>query len=303
MKKHTRLIYRNKLLIAVAILALGGISEIYLRYYWGFCNAILYNESDKFEYIAKPNQNRFRFRHHILYNKYSMRSDSLKSSDKIRILGFGDSVLNGGVQIDQDFLATNIIEQNLENMDARCFNISCGSWGPDNCFAYLKEYGDFNANLIFLVVSSHDSYDNMNFEKIVNIHPNYPSKQYKSAIYELFDRYAIPRIFDKKMEGDHIVKGTVFNSGFYSFYLFSKEKEIPFLIYLHPDKREMKEKKYNEQGDRIIRFCEEYSIPILQGIEYENETLFRDEIHLNEQGQRILGNALLAEIKRLLSLY
>jgi hypothetical protein len=78
--------------------------ETYLRYYWGFCDAVLTQESDKFEYIAQPDQNRFRFRKHVRYNEYSMRSGRLKSSDSIRILGFGDSVLNGGVQTEQDSL-------------------------------------------------------------------------------------------------------------------------------------------------------------------------------------------------------
>ncbi|MDR2410698.1 MAG: hypothetical protein LBE13_21660 [Bacteroidales bacterium] len=283
--------------------------ETYLRYYWGFCDAVLTQESDKFEYIAQPDQNRFRFRKHVRYNEYSMRSGSLKSSDSIRILGFGDSVLNGGVQTEQDSLATEIaqyaINQHIIKGGGviRCLNISYGSWAPDNCFAYMKEYGDFNANLIFLVVSSHDAYDNMNFQKVVDIHPSYPSGQYLSAIYELIDRYLIPRIFTKKKEeSDHIVKGNIFNSGFLSFYHYTQENDIPFFIYLHPDKKEMQERKYDYQGDEIIKFCESNNISLLKGIEYEDESCYRDGIHLNEHGQRILAKILLHKIKVLLNL-
>jgi hypothetical protein len=229
-----------------------------------------------------------------------MRSDSPKSSDSIRILGFGDSVLNGGVQTEQDSLATSFIEANLSqkySKNIRCFNISYGSWAPDNCFAYMKEYGDFNADLIFLVVSSHDAYDNMDFQKIVDVHPSYPSKQYFVAIHELIDRYLIPRIFTKKQEEfDHIVKGNVFNSGFFAFYHYTQENGIPFFIYLHPDRKEMQERKYDYQGDEIIKFCKANNIPLLKGIEYENESCYRDGIHLNEHGQRILANILLSEI-------
>jgi hypothetical protein len=297
---------KKKIIIGIVILIILAASiEIYLRCYWGFCDTVLTQESDKFEYIAQANQNRFRFRKHVRYNEYSMRSDSLKSSDSIRILGFGDSVLNGGVQTEQDSLATSLIENELTqeySKSIRCFNISYGSWGADNCYAYLKEKGDFDADLIFLVVSSHDAYDNMDFQKVVDVHPSFPSKQYKFAIYELIDRYVLPRILQKKDMGDHIVKGNVFNSGFLSFYNYSQERGIPFFIYLHPDKKEIQEGKYDEQGDKIIEFCTENNIQLLKGIEYENESLLRDIIHLNEHGQGILANVLLPEIKRLLDL-
>lgn len=36
-------------------------------------------------------------------------------------------------------------------------NISAGSWGPDNCAAYLKHYGLFGAKAMSLLVSSHDA--------------------------------------------------------------------------------------------------------------------------------------------------
>jgi hypothetical protein len=165
---------------------------------------VLTQESDKFENIAQPNQNRFRFRRNIRYNEYSMRSDRLRTSDSLGILGFGDSVLNGGVQTEQDSLATYLIENYINQKhitdiqasdfistcymllitgrdEIRCLNISYGSWEPDNCFVYIKEYRDFDAGLIFLVVNSHDRYDNIDFQKVVDVHLNYPYKQYVSA--------------------------------------------------------------------------------------------------------------------------
>jgi hypothetical protein len=259
-------------------------------------------ESNKFEYIAQPNQNRFRFRKHVRYNEYSMRSDSINSTDKLKILGFGDSVINGGVQTEQDSLATSIIEKKLINgKKYRCLNISAGSWGPDNCFAYLQSYGNFDACLIFLVVSSHDAYDNMNFQKTVDAYPSFPSQQNKLAIYELINRYLIPRLLKKKKKEDNpIVKGNIFNTGFRSFYTYTQANNIPFFIYLHPDRKEVREGKYDEQGEKIIQFCKEHDILLIKGIEYEDISGFRDNIHLNERGQRVLANVLLPEIEQLL---
>jgi hypothetical protein len=305
--------WENRKLAIVTILIIA--IEIYLHCHWGFCDVVLMQESDKFEYIAQANQNRCRFGKHIRYNEYSMRSDRLQLSDSLRILGFGDSVLNGGMTTDQDSLATSIIERILNKQyldifphrrgeyNIRCLNISGENWGPDNCFAYMEEYGDFDAVLIFLVVSSHDVHDNMDFRKMVDVHPNYPSKQSLSAIYEMGE-YFISRIFAKKQTAsDHVVSdNNVFNPGFLSFHLYTQKKNIPFLIYLHPDKQEVTNGKYDTRGEEIIQFCLDNHIPLIEGLKHENTSSFSDTIHFNEHGQRILAQALLPEIKTLLEI-
>lgn len=105
MRKKTRII----LLILILIL-IGG--EIYLRKSWGFCDAVLVQSDPDFEYIAQPNQQRYRFKKHVRYNEYSQRSEPVDSSAFI-ILGLGDSVINGGVLTDQDSLATTLLSKSL----------------------------------------------------------------------------------------------------------------------------------------------------------------------------------------------
>jgi lysophospholipase L1-like esterase len=290
---------KNRKLATVAILII--VIEIYLQYRFGFCDAVLMQDSATFEYIAQPNQSRFVFGKRMYYNEYSMRSDRLQSSDSLRILGFGDSVLNGGTDIEHDSLATGIIERFLNSQyperNIRCLNISCADWGPDNCFAYMKEYGDFDAGLIFLVVSSHDAYDNMDFRKVVDVHPDFPSKQSLSATYEMC-KYFISRSFATKQAiSDHDDQiGDVFNSGFLSFHRYTQEKDIPFFIYLHPNTQEIIDDKYDIRGEEIIRFCRDNNILLIEGLKHENISLFSDAIHLNKQGHRILANILLKEI-------
>jgi hypothetical protein len=294
---------KKKFAIIIIIIV---IAEIYLQYGWGFCDVVLMQESDKFEYIAQPDQNRVRFGKHIRYNEYSMRSDNLRLSDSIRILGFGDSVLNGGMQTEQDSLATSIIERAFDlqypGRNIRCLNIGCANWGPDNCFAYLEEYGDFDAGMIFLVVSSHDAYDNMDFRKVVDINPDYPSRQSLSAIYEMGE-YFVSRIFVKRHnESGYIVDDSaVFNPGFLAFHRYTQEKGIPLLVYLHPGRQEIIDGKYDDRGEKIIAFCDDNRIPLIEGLKHENISSFSDTIHFNEFGQRILANALLPEIKTLLT--
>lgn len=134
----------------------------------------LYAASDKYEYMALPNQSGVRLGNRYYYNAFSMRSDEVNPNVK-HILGLGDSVIYGGVQTDQDSLATSLFSAET---GMQMLNISAGSWGPDNCAAYLKEKGMFKAKGIFLLVSSHDAHDNMDFTPVVGVHPSYPDKQY-----------------------------------------------------------------------------------------------------------------------------
>ena len=99
-------------------------------------------------------------------------------------------------------------------------NISAGSWGPDNCAAYLKQWGTFNAKAIFVLLSSHDANDIMDFSPTVGIQKSFPAKQYPLAILEVIDRYIIPRLMPKgnNLDPDQKVikgidKGEKFNNG------------------------------------------------------------------------------------------
>jgi len=295
MKKHF-------IILGVVIILFISL-EIFLRSYYGFCDSVLMEEDPDFEYIAQPNQTRFRFRNLILYNSKSMRSAEVDTTASI-FLGFGDSVINGGVQTAHDSLATTLLCDMLTKQygaKVQFLNISAGSWGPDNCYAYLKKYGNFGAKSIFLFVSSHDAYDNMTFEKIVDIHESFPSKQYTLALHELVSRYLFPRI-KKTVKTDHTginkkQMDSIFNTGFSSFFDYSKEMKIPLIIYLHADREELMDNSYNEQGQEIIRFANENNIPIILDLEKGLELSdFRDNIHLTNSGQKKLAELVLTEL-------
>ena len=300
---------KKKLFVLGFSIVLSICLEIFLRMYFGFCDTVLVREDSEFEYIAQPNQKRFRFRNHVIYNSFSMRSEEVDTSS-IKILGFGDSIINGGVLTDQDSLATTILSDTLSKIygtKIQFLNISAGSWGPDNCYAYLKKYGDFGAKSIFLFFSSHDAYDNMNFEKIVDNHSSFKSKQYSVAQYELVNRYLVNKIKrklkKKRIQTDNLginkkKDNALFNTGFSSFLDYSKSKNIPVTIYLHADTKELKLKSYNEQGQEIIKFANDNDIPIILDLENGLKLSdFRDYIHLNSNGQRKLANTITHYVK------
>lgn len=285
--------------------------ESILRIKWGFCDALLYQSSNQYEYIAQPNQDRDRFGAHIHYNSYSQRNEEPDSTKTI-ILGLGDSVLFGGTWMDQDSLATTLFSKET---GLQMLNISAGSWGPDNCAAYMQEKGTFNAKAIILVCSSHDAYDTMSFTPVVGKFPNYPDKQYKLAIWELIDRYALPRIYNyfsqvkHKLDPDAKViaqiqnaavakKSELFNPGFAQIKAIADSLHIPFAIYLHAETNEITAGQYNEMGNKIIKWAKTNQVSLVQGIESgETVNMYKDAIHYNEKGQRHLANIMEAITK------
>ena len=289
--------YINKwtiVLVSVCIFILAA--EVYLRVELGFCHAVLFREDKDFEYIPIPQQTK-RLGNNIFYNSFSQRNEEISSKDSVVVLGFGDSVLNGGTQVDQDSLATTKLSRYLSSKAAdsvKVLNVSSGSWGPDNCYAYLKKYGDFKARSMFLVMSSHDVYDTMSFEKIVGVNPSFPEKQYPFALYELVDKYLLPKLIKRTSKNtskdgrgiDKKTENSVFNPGISNLYQYAKSKNIPFLIYLHADRDEFDNKRYSEEGQLLITFCNENNIPLVKELDYNiGKEAYRDGIHLTDLGQ------------------
>ena len=289
-----------------------SIVEIILRYAFGFCDAVLYQPSPAYEYIAQPNQHRYRFFSHIDYNSYSQRSDEPDSTKTI-VLGLGDSVIFGGTMLDQDSIATTLFSKET---GMQMLNISSGSWGPDNCAAYLKEKGTFGAKAMVLVCSSHDAFDVMSHIPVVGIYPNYPDEQYKLAVWEVIDRYLMPRIkvyfsgkqlldpdaqVVEKVKSDEGVakKALNFDPGFDQLLQISEGKHIPFFIYLHPEVCEVMSRKHKEGGLMIMEWAKTHHIKLIDGLnEGVTVDMYRDVIHLNEKGQRNLANSLKKMINR-----
>jgi hypothetical protein len=277
-----------------------------LRKVWGFGEmSILFQEDAVSEYIAQPNQNKRRFGNKVIYNQFSMRSDPVTQDDKCVILGFGDSVFNGGTLTDQDSLATTIVENDLQKKKkgVRFLNVSAGSWGPDNCAGYLNKYGSFNAKMIILFVSSHDAHDNMTFEKVVGIHQSYPKEAYSFAIQEVIVRYITPWIVNlidpTKMVDDLMINknGNGFNSGFEFFKNFTQKNNIPFLVCLHAESEEIRAGNFNAQGKEILQYCALNNIKVISGLEIGEElNEFVDHIHINEKGQKRWAKVLYREI-------
>ncbi len=292
-----------KRIIIVIIILLAG--EFSLRYFFGFCDTVLIKEDAYTEYIAQPNQERQRFGNRIIYNRFSMRSPEVDSSATL-ILGMGDSVINGGAPTDQKELATSMLSETLSQQNddkVQVLNISYGSWGPNNNFGYIKEFGDFGAKYLFLIVSSHDAHDNMTFRKVVGLSSSLPNEQYKTAYGELLNRYLIPKIskiFTDKSTIEKKLQSKEFNKGFDNLLSYTDNHKMDFFVYLHPERAETKRGNYDSYGQEIIEWAEKNNVELIKGLQGSKESFYRDYIHYNAEGQMYLYKKLLPKLEKLL---
>ena len=151
------------------------------------------------EYILQPNQNLLRFGNRIVVNNASMRTSQNITSDPIngitRVLIFGDSVLWGGSLIDQRNLSTEILQRSVSN-DFEVLNVSAGSWGPGNWLEYIQEKGLFNADIVILLISSHDLTD-IPYSSTAMPNITRPTASPIFASFEFVRRYLIPNIWSR----------------------------------------------------------------------------------------------------------
>ena len=100
---------------AASLLSAVVVGELFSKFYLGLGTPPLSITHTSIEYMFKPNQSVTRFGNSFASNEYGMRSDSLaeKSLDELRIMVFGDSVINGGNLTDQSELATVLLQQSL----------------------------------------------------------------------------------------------------------------------------------------------------------------------------------------------
>lgn len=285
----------KKGLFVVAGLFLG--IELASRYY-GLNSYPLFEESKEFEYIHQPNQDVKIYRNHFTTNEYSMRSAPVSKEDTLVVLLIGDSVINGGNLVAQEDLASTLLENKLTkalNKKVRVLNISSYTWGPDNVYAYLKKYGTFGADLIVMVNNSGDAYDNMTFEKVVGVKPNFPSKNHALASFGLFEKVTstIAGKFKKRNAVKKDLKLKKFDPGFENIDSLATKLNVPLLVYLHATTQEMDAKKYSEEGQLILDFFAKKNRQVIRELDFPlDKNFYLDEIHFNGAGQHFMSDNL-----------
>ena len=316
-------ILKNKYLIRSLCLAIFLIAtgEIFARYYLGLGTPPLSMSHPSIEYMFKPNQDVYRYGHHFIVNQYGMRSEPFtknKGSNEFRVMVFGDSVVNGGSPTDQADIATSILKERLTkivNKNVVVGNISAGSWGPGNWLAYAKEYGFFDPDIVVLVISSHDYIDNPSFDPLNKY--THPTENPASALMEgvekywndysskmsggkaLTEAYQFPVDKSKNNDDKAAIKGL---GDLKSFLELAKSNSRIVLVFQHYEKPEIESGQPKPGNQRIKVTCEQLGITPTSLEPYFRKSMesgvdpYRDFIHPNQVGQKLMADAILAKI-------
>lgn len=271
----------------------------------GFGQIPLYYSSMSYDYALQPNQDVHRFGRQLFVNEEGMRSAPL-GNDEIRILKFGDSVLNGGLGTDQSELSSAFLEQKFQTQDPnyRVLNVSAGSWGPDNAFAWMQEHGDFDAKCIVLLFSSHDWQDQIACRDVVGNVPFYPTAQPLLAITDfavwVWSRFIWSTDWENLPVLQDCAPGRAkHNAGWDNFITYTKANDIPLLVYHHATISEIENGTWNNKGTALEAFLKANQIPVISGLTAGMKAEdYRDKIHPDANGQAKIAKAIYPELLR-----
>lgn len=188
---------RRRLIAGAVLIGLVGLvaAELVARYVFGLGDPPLFVIDPDIEYLNKPSQQCRMLGHRIHYNAWSMRSDDFPAAKtdptELRVLVIGDSVVNGGVKLDQSEIVTEQLRSMLQDRIGRPVvvgNLSASSWGPPNQLAYVRRFGLFDADVVVVAVSLGDYDDVPRFDRRIGVDPAFPGTKPRLALEELANR-------------------------------------------------------------------------------------------------------------------
>lgn len=310
----TMLTLTKKLVVVAfttALLLAAG--ELFARYALGLGTPPLSLQDSQIEYMFKPNQDVYRFGNRFVTNAYGMRSGAFtanREGKELRIMVFGDSVINGGNVLDQEDLATSIVQKTLaERMNRRVVtgNISAGSWGPGNWLGYARKFGFFDADIVVLVVSSHDYADAPTFTSLNRYH--HPTKAPISALAEALDRYGIRFLlriagYETVPQAKHIAVPTSDQisqsmKDLRTFLDLAKLSADNLLVFQHWERNEVIDEVATTGNAQIRQLVESMGLTATQLYPYFKQSLrdaqhpFNDRIHPSQRGHQLIAKAIL----------
>ncbi|MER8811474.1 hypothetical protein [Mesorhizobium sp. M0965] len=254
------------------------LGELFCRYYLGLGTPPLSVAHSTIEYMWAPKQDLYRFGNHVFINEFGMRSHDFpveKPKGEFRALVVGDSVIDGGALTDQADLATDILSVD----GALYLNASAGSWGPENEEAYIAQFGTFNADMLILVLSTHDAGDVPSFAAL---NPEtHPTETPWFALSEAVSRY-LPRYMPWKGAPKEILDRPPARSALAAITRMV-HLGIPACVITHAERLE------NISGGRGVGYAANLAAardaPIIDDAQFIAATGYRDLIHLNREGQ------------------
>lgn len=297
MKARRRFVRVLAYLAALSCAALV-LAEIALRMK-GFGDPPLHHLDPKIEYYAKQGSYR-RHGNFVKVNEFGMRGEEVRPrADQLRVLLLGDSIVFGTYRVGQDQLISTSLEPELARLtgrDVEVLNIACSSWGPENQLAYIERFGDFDANSVVWVLSSHDAYD-VPVPGFAELLPREPRMLALGEVYDLYwqRRFIPPPPADDPLERSlraaaHLVERF-------------KKANLPLLVAHHWSEDELA-RGMDQEGQRLDALFASLHVPVfslkptLLAVRERGQNPLQDALHLSPDGAGAVGTAIAHEVVR-----
>jgi lysophospholipase L1-like esterase len=294
--------------ISIVGVALAISAEIAARTVWGLGQPVLYESSQAYGYRPLPNQDILRFGNRIFYNAEGLRSEPISTNPRpgtIRVLCVGDSITYGGVQTDQLETYPYQLQNLLNHQGSEVFevlNVSAGGWAIENEEAYLRQHGIYGSQIVILQLGSHDLFQPKASSELVGQSASYPSKKPLLALEEGLFRYVLPKFFKNLRFVEPNVQTKLskqnLNRNIASFvrianFVKDREAQLVLILVEQPNEMEPKSGLANYSKELLARKAKELNIPY-KNLQEDfrkagNQKLFRDSIHPNPKGNKVMA--------------
>ena len=183
---------------AAVVMAVAVVAMELAGRFIGFGHPLLYKASVAgYELAANQTVNRLgRFTHINALGTRGPETTALPAEGIYRILILGDSVANGGTQINDEQTWPMQLQVVLtkRGKPVEVVNAAAGGWAVENEAAWLAEHGTLGAKLIVLEVNEKDLDQPFAGQDVLDTNVSFPSKNPSTALGELTTRYILPRL-------------------------------------------------------------------------------------------------------------
>ncbi|WP_317036865.1 SGNH/GDSL hydrolase family protein [Nodosilinea sp. E11] len=290
---------------------IGAIAEVFLRVKYGLGSPLLYVADTRTGYRLAPNQSLQRRGNRIEINQYSMRGATIlpqRPAHSLRVLMVGDSILNGGWWTDQSELLSIKVQRSLETLhlaDVRAvevLNASANSWGPRHALGYVLRFGTFEAQVLVLMLNTDDLFAIAPNSYDLGRNPQYPTRRPPLALWESIARRR-PYLPSPELQALHDQPGDRVGVNLEAIRQLNQIVQTAhsqLIVAITPLRRELADDGPHDYElvarQRLTDFAAAQSIPYLDFLPQFQQThyerLYIDDIHLSDEGNVWVGQAL-----------
>jgi hypothetical protein len=285
------------------------ISEIFLRFYMGLGNPVLYQSSPLYGYRPQPNQSVKRFYgSEIKINNLGLRalSDWDSNLDN-KILFMGNSVTYGGSYIDNKDLFSTKAAEELPGYAAG--NAGVNGWGIGNIKAFIIDYQFLPAKIYVSVLQEMDFYRGLSKLSGKPFWAHKPTFAWQEILYFFFyDRTQSiynghDRFINEKEKDITVMHSTIDLKELDNFL---KSKGFIHLIYISPNKPQLLSERTIDPyvkkhlSDIEIKVCYLKDKQVIKELTKDQIlTIFHDFSHLSKEGHELWGKLIGDDLKEL----